>query len=72
VTEADGDDLYAVMDWLVGRQRTIEKKLAPRYLGEGRPGALRRELGLQSRRHLATLASATPEQAAVSARQMTS
>src|SRR3974377_474241 len=35
VTQADEDDPYAAMDWLVGRQRAIEKKLAARHLGEG-------------------------------------
>ena len=35
VHEADEDDLYAAMDWLLGRQRAIEKKLAARHLGEG-------------------------------------
>jgi transposase len=35
VTEADEDDLYAAMDWLLGRQGAIEKKLAARHLGEG-------------------------------------
>jgi hypothetical protein len=35
VTDADEDDLYAAMDWLVGRQGAIEKKLAARHLGEG-------------------------------------
>jgi len=35
VTEADENDLYAAMDWLLGRQRAIEKKLAARHLGEG-------------------------------------
>ena len=35
VTEANEDDLYAAMDWLLGRQRAIEKKLAARHLGEG-------------------------------------
>ena len=35
VTEADEDDLYAAMDWLLARQGAIEKKLAARHLGEG-------------------------------------
>jgi hypothetical protein len=35
VADADEDDLYAAMDWLLGRQRAIEKKLAARHLGEG-------------------------------------
>ena len=37
VTEADEDDLYAAMDWLLKRQGAIEKKLAARHL---RPGEL--------------------------------
>jgi hypothetical protein len=35
VTDADEDDLYAAMDWLLERQGAIEKKLAARHLGEG-------------------------------------
>ncbi len=35
VSDADEDDLYAAMDWLLGRQGAIEKKLAGRHLGEG-------------------------------------
>ncbi len=35
VTDADEDDLYAAMDWLLTRQGAIEKKLAARHLGEG-------------------------------------
>jgi transposase len=35
VAEADEDDLYTAMDWLLGRQGAIEKKLAARHLGEG-------------------------------------
>ncbi len=35
VADADEDDLYAAMDWLLERQGTIEKKLATRHLGEG-------------------------------------
>jgi transposase len=35
VQEADEDDLYAAMDWLLERQERIEKKLAARHLGEG-------------------------------------
>jgi transposase len=31
----DEDDLYGAMDWLVGRQRRIEGKLAKRHLEEG-------------------------------------
>lgn len=37
VSDADEDDLYAAMDWLVGRQNTIQKKLADRHLSEGAP-----------------------------------
>jgi len=32
VSEADEDDLYTAMDWLLGRQERIEKKLAARHL----------------------------------------
>lgn len=32
VTEADEEDLYAAMDWLLERQGAIEKKLAARHL----------------------------------------
>ena len=32
VTNADEDDLYAAMDWLLERQGRIEKKLAARHL----------------------------------------
>jgi transposase len=35
VTEADEDDLYKAMDWLLARQDRIEKKLAARHLSEG-------------------------------------
>ncbi|MBV9890468.1 MAG: IS1634 family transposase [Rhizobacter sp.] len=35
VTEANEDDLYAAMDWLLARQETIEKKLAARHLKDG-------------------------------------
>ncbi len=35
VAEADEDDLYAAMDWLLARQDTIQKKLASRHLSEG-------------------------------------
>jgi hypothetical protein len=31
VTEADENDLYAAMDWLLERQEAIEKKLAARH-----------------------------------------
>ena len=34
VADADEDDLYEVMDWLLERQPTIEKKLAARHLQE--------------------------------------
>ncbi len=36
VTDADENDLYAAMDWLLGRQEAIEKKLAARHLAAGR------------------------------------
>jgi len=35
VAEADEDDLYAAMDWLLQHQNTIQKKLAARHLSEG-------------------------------------
>src|SRR6266850_1026175 len=35
VADADEDDLYAAMDWLLARQDRIQKKLASRHLSEG-------------------------------------
>ena len=35
VADADEDELYDAMDWLLGRQKRIEKKLAARHLSEG-------------------------------------
>jgi transposase len=35
VTDANEDELYAAMDWLLRRQGTIEKKLAARHLSAG-------------------------------------
>jgi transposase len=35
VVDADEDDLYAAMDWLLTRQDAIQKKLAARHLREG-------------------------------------
>ena len=35
VEDADEDDLYAAMDWLVARQDRIEQKLAARHLTDG-------------------------------------
>jgi len=35
VSQADEDDLYAAMDWLLERQGAIQKKLAARHLSEG-------------------------------------
>jgi hypothetical protein len=35
VSDTDEDDLYDAMDWLLGRQKRIEKKLAARNLLEG-------------------------------------
>jgi transposase len=35
VLDADEDDLYAAMDWLLAHQNTIQKKLAARHLSEG-------------------------------------
>src|SRR6202140_2475728 len=35
VADANEDDLYAAMDWLLARQDRIQKKLATRHLSEG-------------------------------------
>ncbi len=35
VAQANEDDLYAAMDWLLARQDVIQKKLASRHLAEG-------------------------------------
>ena len=35
VAQANEDDLYAAMDWLLARQDTIQKKLATRHLHDG-------------------------------------
>lgn len=35
VADADADDLYAAMDWLLAHQDTIQSKLAARHLSEG-------------------------------------
>ena len=35
VSDADEEELYEAMDWLLARQARIEKKLAARHLGEG-------------------------------------
>ena len=35
VADANEDDLYAAMDWLLARQDTIQKKLASRHLCDG-------------------------------------
>jgi transposase len=35
VGDADEDELYSAMDWLLARQSRIEKKLAKRHLSEG-------------------------------------
>jgi hypothetical protein len=35
VVDADEDDLYAAMDWLLGRQHRIEQQLAARHLAPG-------------------------------------
>ena len=35
VTDADADDLYAALDWLIPRQTHIERKLAARHLTTG-------------------------------------
>ena len=34
MSDADEDDLYAAMDWLLARQDTVQKKLASRHLSE--------------------------------------
>lgn len=36
VEDADEDELYAAMDWLLKRQSQIEKRLAARHLSEGK------------------------------------
>jgi hypothetical protein len=33
--DADEDEIYAAMDWLLGRQKAIEAKLAKRHLADG-------------------------------------
>ncbi|HUW61054.1 MAG TPA: IS1634 family transposase [Candidatus Bathyarchaeia archaeon] len=35
VADADENDLYAALDWLLDRKERIERKLAKRHLGEG-------------------------------------
>jgi Transposase DDE domain len=35
VADASTDEVYAAMDWLVARQREVEKQLAARHLAEG-------------------------------------
>jgi len=35
VADADEEDLYEAMDWLLDRQDRIEKRLAARHLSEG-------------------------------------
>ena len=35
VADADGEALYAAMDWLLARQERVEKKLARRHLAAG-------------------------------------
>jgi hypothetical protein len=37
VADANENDLYAAMDWLLKRQNTIQKKLAARHLSAGGP-----------------------------------
>ena len=37
VADAEVDELYQALDWLLARQKPIEKKLAGRHLAEGRP-----------------------------------
>jgi hypothetical protein len=41
VADASTDEIYAAMDWLVGRQEAIEKKLAAKHLSESaNPGRM--------------------------------
>ena len=35
VADADEDDLYAAMDWLLARQERVQKRLAARHLSDG-------------------------------------
>ena len=35
IADADEDELYAAMDWLIARQQKIEKRLAKRHLKDG-------------------------------------
>jgi transposase len=37
VTDAEVDELYQALDWLLARQKHIEKKVAGRHLAAGRP-----------------------------------
>src|SRR6516225_12497826 len=46
VADANEDDLYAAMDWLLERQETIQKKLAARHLSAGGLVAVRPEFQL--------------------------
>ena len=46
VADANEDDLYAAMDWLLARQDTIQKKLAARHLSAGGLVAVRPEFQL--------------------------
>ncbi len=39
VADADEDDLYAAMDWLLEREDRVQKKLASRHLSAGATGA---------------------------------
>jgi hypothetical protein len=41
VSDADENDLYGALDWLLERQARIELKLATRHLHEGALAALR-------------------------------
>lgn len=45
-------DLYAALDWLLGQQSRIERRLAQRHLSRGTPGSLRREFDLVRGSHL--------------------
>ncbi len=49
VADADEDELYSALDWLLTHQRSIEAKLAKRHLDRRRPGLVRREQQLLRR-----------------------
>jgi len=45
IENAGGDELYRAMDWLLRRQRRVERHLAKKHLQDGAPGPLRHHLG---------------------------